>query len=62
MDRLVETRNKGEILTGLIHIDTHAPSLRESTMLSDRPLATMQQEDLRPAAGVIDGINDQFRT
>ena len=62
MDALAETRGKGEILTGLIHIDTTAPSLKASTLLPERALASLGQEDLRPGAGVIDRVNDQFRT
>ena len=58
---LQETRDRGEILTGLIHVDTEQPSLAAATQLSREPLARMEQVDLRPATGVLDQINDSFR-
>ena len=58
---LMETRDRGESLTGRIHVDTEQPSLAEVSGLSREPLVRQEQGDLRPAAGVLQGINDSFR-
>ena len=58
---LQETRNKGEVLTGLIHIDMEAESLAANAGMTSEALASLMQGDLRPAAGVLDKINEGFR-
>ncbi|HIG04122.1 MAG TPA: 2-oxoacid:ferredoxin oxidoreductase subunit beta [Planctomycetes bacterium] len=58
---LQQTRNKGEVLTGLIHIDMEAESLAANAKMTREPLATLMQGDLRPAVGVLDRINGGFK-
>ncbi len=58
---LQETRDRGEILTGLIHVDTNQPSLTAATKLTKETLVQQEQGDLRPATGVLDRLNDSFR-
>ncbi|MEE2883535.1 MAG: 2-oxoacid:ferredoxin oxidoreductase subunit beta [Planctomycetota bacterium] len=56
-----ETRNRGEILTGLIHINVEQPSLSNTTDLTAEPLSSLEQGDLRPAAGTLEQVNGTFR-
>ena len=58
---LQETRDRGEILTGLIHVDTEQPSLTDATGITKEPLVQQEQGDLRPATGVLSSLNDSFR-
>ena len=58
---LHETRARGEILTGLIHVDVDQPSLVEATGMTREPLVDQVQGDLRPANGVLQKMNDSFR-
>ncbi len=60
-DAIQRTRNKGEVLTGLIHIDVEAKSMSSNSGLTDQPLSMLAQQELRPASGVLDRINDSFR-
>ena len=60
-DAIQRTRNKGEVLTGLIHIDVEARSMSSNSGLTDQPLSMLTQQELRPANGVLERINDSFR-
>ena len=56
-----ETRNKGEILTGLIHIDVEQPTLAGTAKMTQEPLSSLEQGDLRPAKGRLEKLNATFR-
>ncbi len=52
-----ESREAGELLTGLLHIDTTRPSFNERLDLDDSaPLSCMPQEKLRPSRAALDEI------
>jgi len=58
---ILETRDRGEILTGLIHIDTEQSALADSAGMTKEPLSSLEQGDLRPAAGTLEKVNDSLR-
>ncbi|MEC9475524.1 MAG: 2-oxoacid:ferredoxin oxidoreductase subunit beta [Planctomycetota bacterium] len=58
---ILETRQRGEILTGLIHIDTEQSALADSVGMTKEPLSSLEQGDLRPAAGTLQKVNDSLR-
>ncbi len=55
------TRTAGEILTGLIHINTEAKSLASNSSMTATPLVSLQQDELRPVSGTLERINESFR-
>ena len=59
--RLDAARQKGEILTGLIYIDTKSEDLHDVIKTVDSPLNTLKQEVLTPSQSVLAAINDEFR-
>jgi 2-oxoglutarate ferredoxin oxidoreductase subunit beta len=54
---LEESQRNNWMVTGLIYIETEAPTLLERHNLPDTPLNRLTDEDLRPAPGTLDQIN-----
>jgi len=59
--RLLEARAKGEVLTGLIYVDTQTPSFLEVLGLVESPLASLPEERVRPPKAVLDEVMDTLR-
>src|SRR3954468_7156909 len=53
---LHDANKKGEVLTGLLHIDVKKPSFIELLNLVDEGLATLPQEKVRPPKEVLDKV------
>jgi 2-oxoglutarate ferredoxin oxidoreductase subunit beta len=54
--RIMEAHAKGEVLTGVLYVNTEAPSFVEQLQMTDRPLATLPQEQVRPPPAVLDEV------
>lgn len=61
IDALQGSREAGEILTGLIYIDTSESDFHSMMNLTAQPLNTLQQKDLCPGNETLQTINDSFR-
>jgi 2-oxoglutarate ferredoxin oxidoreductase subunit beta len=61
VNKLYEAKASGEILTGLIYIDTESPDLHSILKTTDTPLNTLGSEVLCPGSKVLEGINAGLR-
>ena len=61
IEKLNQTRNKGEILTGLIYIDTQSQDLHQTLDTVNTPLNALPQSLLVPTANDLANINNSFR-
>ena len=61
VERLQMSRNKGEILTGLLYVDTQSKDLHELIETVPQPLNTLTKEDLCPGGEMLERINGEFR-
>ena len=59
--RLMEAHAQGEVLTGVLYVDTSAESFVDKLHLPDRPLATLPQEAVRPPRAVLDEVMESLR-
>ena len=53
---LMESEQRGEILTGVFYVDTKRPSFTEMLNLVAEPLATLPQDRVRPPRRVLDEV------
>ena len=58
---LQTSKNKGEILTGLIYVDPESKDLHDIVRTVDRPLNSLRDEDLCPGADKLEAINASHR-
>lgn len=58
---LMNAREKGEILTGLIYLNQEAEDLHHTLETSDRPLNTLTKADLCPGSKMLEEINAEFK-
>ena len=61
INRLQEAKAKGEILTGLIYIDTKSQDLHESQQTVKEPLNSLRENELCPGSEGLEKINEEFR-
>lgn len=61
VNRLYTAKAAGEILTGLIFIDTESRDLHGILNTTDQPLNTVEQSQLCPGSKVLEGINAGLR-
>jgi 2-oxoglutarate/2-oxoacid ferredoxin oxidoreductase subunit beta len=54
---LEEARDKRELLTGLLYVDTKSPSLFEQYKFTDKPLNRLSVDEIRPGREVLDEVN-----
>jgi 2-oxoglutarate/2-oxoacid ferredoxin oxidoreductase subunit beta len=59
--RLMESSGKGEVLTGVLFVDTRAPSFVDQLGVVDAPLATLPEERVRPSRAVLDELMEALR-
>jgi len=59
--RLLEARAGGEVLTGLVYVDTQTPSFTEALRLVEEPLATLPEAAVRPPPAVLDEVMASLR-
>ena len=58
--RLRAAEAAGEVLTGLVHFDPSRPSLAEAAGLGATPLASLDDETLRPPAEALEAVLDRY--
>jgi 2-oxoglutarate ferredoxin oxidoreductase subunit beta len=58
---LDESERKGEVLTGVLYIDTTKPHFLDLLGMSDEPLATLPQSKVRPSREVLEQIMEEQR-
>lgn len=61
LKRLHDSREKNEILTGLIYIEPDSVELHNLIKTIQRPLNTLTEEDLIPGNSVLQAINEEHR-
>jgi 2-oxoglutarate ferredoxin oxidoreductase subunit beta len=54
-------REKGELLTGLLYLDTMQPDLASMIDLTDVPLNSLTEDKLSPGSEILEKINQGFR-
>ncbi|MGA2195338.1 MAG: 2-oxoacid:ferredoxin oxidoreductase subunit beta [Bryobacteraceae bacterium] len=58
---LEEAEAKGEILTGVLYLNTARPTFLELLNLTDEPVATLPEARVRPSRAVLDQVMDELR-
>jgi 2-oxoglutarate/2-oxoacid ferredoxin oxidoreductase subunit beta len=61
VERLLRARDAGEVLTGVLYLDTAAPSFVDALRLVDAPLATLPESAVRPPRAVLDEVMARLR-
>jgi 2-oxoglutarate ferredoxin oxidoreductase subunit beta len=58
---LDDAEKKGEVLTGVLYVDTAKPDFLELLGMVDEPLATLPESKTRPPKEVLDAIMEEQR-
>jgi 2-oxoglutarate/2-oxoacid ferredoxin oxidoreductase subunit beta len=58
---LEEAEAKGEVLTGVLYVNTKKPTFLELLNLADEPIATLPQTKVRPGKDVLDQVMEELR-
>ncbi len=61
LNRLHQTKSKGQILTGLLYIDPQSKDLHDMMGTVDKPLNKLEKEELCPGQSKLQEINQIFR-
>jgi 2-oxoglutarate ferredoxin oxidoreductase subunit beta len=61
VNRLHDARAKGEILTGLIYIETDSQELHQVLKTTKRPLNSLTERDLVPPLSILAALNAELR-
>jgi 2-oxoglutarate/2-oxoacid ferredoxin oxidoreductase subunit beta len=59
--RLHESHDRGEVLTGVLYVNTQAPSFVDMLNLTDDPLATLPESVVRPGPQALDEVMEELR-
>jgi 2-oxoglutarate ferredoxin oxidoreductase subunit beta len=59
--RLMEAKEKGDVLTGVFYVNTQAPSFVEMLNLTEHPLATLPQSVVRPSREVLSACMEELK-
>lgn len=60
VERLLQAQERGEFLTGLLHLDASRPSLAEVSRLPDVPLSALPEAELRPDRERLEALMAQY--
>src|ERR1700676_4113498 len=58
---LHEADQKGEVLTGVLYVDTSKPTFLDMLNMADEPLATLPESKTRPSKEALDQIMEELR-
>lgn len=61
VSRLMESQQKGEVLTGVFYLNAKAPSFIDMLNVADQPLATLSESVVRPSRAVLEQCMDELR-
>src|SRR6266536_5600339 len=59
--RLMEAEQRDEVLTGILYVNTSAPTFVDQLKLVDEPLATLPESAVRPGREVLDQVMEEMR-
>ena len=59
--RMSEAKREGEILTGVLYVNTQAPTFIDMLNMTEEPLATLPQSVVRPGREVLDQVMEELR-
>jgi 2-oxoglutarate ferredoxin oxidoreductase subunit beta len=59
--RLNEAKEKGEMLTGVLYVNTKLPTFLDMLNITDEPLATLPASVVRPGAEVLEQVMEELR-
>jgi 2-oxoglutarate ferredoxin oxidoreductase subunit beta len=58
---LEESEKKGEVLTGVLYVNTQKPTFMELLNIGDEPLGTLPESQTRPGRAVLDQVMEELR-
>ncbi|MCI0348817.1 MAG: 2-oxoacid:ferredoxin oxidoreductase subunit beta [Acidobacteriales bacterium] len=61
LSTLTESHERGEVLTGIFYLDTRKPNFIDLLNLTDAPLATLPESQVRPGREVLDEVMEELR-
>jgi 2-oxoglutarate ferredoxin oxidoreductase subunit beta len=61
LSRLAAAHQKGEVLTGVLYVDTEAPTFLDLLGMTERPLATLPAEVVRPPREALRQVMEELR-
>jgi 2-oxoglutarate ferredoxin oxidoreductase subunit beta len=61
LTRMAEAHQSGEILTGVLYVNTKTPSFLDLLNVADEPLATLPESTVRPSKAVLDECMEALR-
>ena len=61
LDAVHQSRERGEILTGLIFMDAESQELHKTIKTANKPLNSLKEKDLCPGNQALQNINESFR-
>jgi 2-oxoglutarate ferredoxin oxidoreductase subunit beta len=61
MNRLAQSHDKGEVLTGVFFVATNKPNFMDMLNIVDAPLGTLPQEQVRPPKQVLETVMEELR-
>jgi len=61
LQALEESELKGEVLTGVLYLNTGKPTFLELLNLTDQPVATLPESKVRPPREVLDAVMEELR-
>jgi 2-oxoglutarate ferredoxin oxidoreductase subunit beta len=59
--RLNEAKERGEMLTGVLYVNTKVPTFLDMLNITDEPLATLPASVVRPGAEVLEQVMEELR-
>ena len=59
--RVMQSHEKGEVLTGVLYLNTKAPNFIDMINMTDLPLATLPQETTRPSREALEECMEALR-
>jgi len=59
--RLTEAKEKGEMLTGVLYLNTKVPTFLDLLNITDQPLATLPASAVRPGPEVLEQVMEELR-
>ena len=59
--RLMEAHENSEVLTGILFVDTKAPTFIDMLNVTEEPLATLPQSLVRPGREVLEQVMEELR-
>ena len=58
---LMESHTRGQVLTGVFYVETSKPNFIDLLNLTERPLASLTEAELRPSREALDEVMEELR-